>query len=95
MDIEGLGDKLVEQLVDEGIVSSLPGLYKLGVAKLSALERMADRSALNLLESLEKSKQTTLARFSVRAWDSPSRRGHGQGFGASVRLYGCLDGGYG
>ncbi|MCV2348221.1 NAD-dependent DNA ligase LigA [Paucibacter sp. Y2R2-4] len=63
MDIEGLGDKLVEQLVDEGIVSSLPGLYKLGVAKLSALERMADRSALNLLESLEKSKQTTLARF--------------------------------
>ena len=55
MDIEGL--------VDEGIVTSLPGLYKLGVAKLSALERMADRSALNLLESLEKSKQTTLARF--------------------------------
>jgi DNA ligase (NAD+) len=41
----------------------LPGLYKLGVAKLSALERMADRSALNLLDSLEKSKQTTLARF--------------------------------
>jgi len=63
MDIEGLGDKLVEQLVDEGIVSSLPGLYKLGVAKLSALDRMADRSALNLLESLERSKQTTLARF--------------------------------
>ncbi len=63
MDIEGLGDKLVDQLVDEGIVTSLPGLYKLGVAKLSALERMADRSALNLLESLEKSKQTTLARF--------------------------------
>ncbi|ALT77297.1 aromatic ring-opening dioxygenase LigA [Paucibacter sp. KCTC 42545] len=63
MDIEGLGDKLVEQLVDEGIVNSLPGLYKLGVGKLSALARMADRSALNLLESLEKSKQTTLARF--------------------------------
>ena len=63
MDIQGLGDKLVDQLVDEGIVTSLPGLYKLGVAKLSALERMADRSALNLLESLEKSKQTTLARF--------------------------------
>ncbi|MEL4178467.1 NAD-dependent DNA ligase LigA [Roseateles sp. PN1] len=63
MDIEGLGDKLVEQLVDEGIVNSLPGLYKLGVGKLSALARMADRSALNLLDSLEKSKQTTLARF--------------------------------
>ncbi|MCV2361171.1 NAD-dependent DNA ligase LigA [Paucibacter sp. TC2R-5] len=63
LDIEGLGDKLVDQLVDSGLVTSLPGLYKLGVAKLSALERMADRSALNLLDSLEKSKQTTLARF--------------------------------
>ncbi|MCV2368792.1 NAD-dependent DNA ligase LigA [Roseateles oligotrophus] len=63
LDIEGLGDRLVDQLVDEGLVTSLAGLYKLGVAKLSALERMADRSALNLLDSLEKSKQTTLARF--------------------------------
>ena len=63
MDIEGLGDKLVDQLVDGGIVTSLPGLYKLGVAKLTALERMGDRSALNLIEALEKSKHTTLARF--------------------------------
>jgi DNA ligase (NAD+) len=63
MDIEGLGDKLVEQLVDGGIVLSLPGLYTLGVAKLAALERMADKSAQNLIDSLEKSKCTTLARF--------------------------------
>ncbi len=63
MDIEGLGDKLVDQLVDGGIVTSLPGLYKLGVAKLTALERMGDRSALNLIDALEKSKHTTLARF--------------------------------
>ncbi|OWQ45407.1 DNA ligase (NAD(+)) LigA [Roseateles noduli] len=63
MDIEGLGDKLVDQLVDGGIVASLPGLYKLGVAKLTALERMGDRSALNLVDALEKSKHTTLARF--------------------------------
>ena len=63
MDIEGLGDKLVEQLVDAGIIRTLPELYKLGVAKLSALERMADRSALNLVAALEKSKQTTLSRF--------------------------------
>ncbi|MDH0866713.1 NAD-dependent DNA ligase LigA [Mitsuaria sp. GD03876] len=63
MDIEGLGDKLVDQLVDGGIVTSLPGLYKLGVAKLTALERMGDRSALNLVEALDKSKRTTLARF--------------------------------
>jgi DNA ligase (NAD+) len=63
MDIEGLGDKLVEQLVDAGIVRTLPELYRLGVAKLAALERMADRSAANLVAALEQSKQTTLPRF--------------------------------
>lgn len=63
MDIEGLGDKLVEQLVDAGIVLSLPGLYKLGVAKLAALDRMAEKSAQNIVDALEKSKTPTLARF--------------------------------
>jgi DNA ligase (NAD+) len=63
MDIEGLGDKLVDQLVDSGLIRTLPELYKLGVAKLAALERMADKSARNLVAGLEKSKQTTLARF--------------------------------
>jgi len=63
MDIEGLGDKLVEQLVDGGIVRTLPELYKLGVAKLAALERMADKSAANLVAALEGSKRTTLPRF--------------------------------
>ncbi|WP_271009605.1 NAD-dependent DNA ligase LigA [Paucibacter sp. B51] len=63
VDIEGLGDKLVDQLVDAGIVLSLPGLYKLGVAKLAALERMAEKSAQNIVDALEKSKRTTLARF--------------------------------
>ncbi|MBV8502839.1 MAG: NAD-dependent DNA ligase LigA [Paucibacter sp.] len=63
LDIEGLGDKLVDQLVDGGIVSSLPDLYKLGVAKLAALERMAEKSAQNIVDALEKSKNTTLARF--------------------------------
>ena len=63
MDIEGLGDKLVDQLVDAGIVRTLPELYKLGVAKLAALERMADKSAANLVAALDKSKQTTLPRF--------------------------------
>ena len=63
MDIEGLGDKLVDQLVDGGLVRTLPELYKLGVAKLSVLERMADRSAANLLGALEQSKHTTLPRF--------------------------------
>ena len=63
MDIEGLGDKLVDKLVHGGIVTSLPGLYKLGVAKLTALERMGEKSAQNLVDALEKSKHTTLARF--------------------------------
>lgn len=63
MDIEGLGDKLMEQLVDTGLVRSLPELYTLDVSKLAALERMAQKSALNLVQSLEQSKQTTLARF--------------------------------
>ena len=63
MDVEGLGDKLVDQLVDAGVVRTLPDLYKLGVANLAALERMAEKSAQNLIDGLEKSKQTTLARF--------------------------------
>jgi DNA ligase (NAD+) len=63
MDIEGLGDKLVDQLVDAGLIRTLPELYTLGIAKLTALERMGDKSAVNLVAALEKSKRTTLARF--------------------------------
>jgi DNA ligase (NAD+) len=63
MDIEGLGDKLVEQLVDEGLIRTLPELYTLGVAKLAALERMADKSAANVVAALDNSKRTTLLRF--------------------------------
>jgi DNA ligase (NAD+) len=63
MDIEGLGDKLVDQLVQSHLVRTLPDLYTLGLAKLSALERMGEKSAHNLLAGLEKSKRTTLGRF--------------------------------
>jgi DNA ligase (NAD+) len=63
MDIEGLGDKLVDQLVDEHIIRSLPDLYRLDAATLAALERMAEKSAQNIVAALEKSKHTTLARF--------------------------------
>lgn len=63
VDIEGLGDKLVEQLVDAGLIKTLPDLYKLGFTALAALERMAEKSAQNVLDSLEKSKHTTLPRF--------------------------------
>lgn len=63
LDIEGLGDKVVEQLVDQHVVASLPDLYKLGVAKLAALERMGEKSATNLILAIKASKHTTLARF--------------------------------
>jgi DNA ligase (NAD+) len=63
MDIEGLGDKLVDQLVDSGLIRTLPELYTLGVAKLTALERLGEKSAANLVAGLEKSKQTSFARF--------------------------------
>ncbi|HEB55448.1 MAG TPA: NAD-dependent DNA ligase LigA [Gammaproteobacteria bacterium] len=63
MDIEGLGDKLVEQLVDSGLVHDPADLYTLTEAQLSGLERMAKKSAQNILAALEKSRNTTLARF--------------------------------
>jgi DNA ligase (NAD+) len=63
MDVEGLGDKLVDQLVDSGLIRTLPELYTLGVAKLSALDRMGGKSAANLVAGLDKSRQTTLPRF--------------------------------
>ncbi|WP_018229357.1 NAD-dependent DNA ligase LigA [Methyloversatilis universalis] len=63
MDVEGLGDRLVEQLVDSGLIRTLPDLYRLGVLKLAELDRMAEKSAENLVASLEKSKRTTLGRF--------------------------------
>ena len=63
MDIEGLGDKLVEQMVDEGLVNDVSDLYHLEKDTLAGLERMGDKSAENLVNSLEKSKSTGLARF--------------------------------
>lgn len=63
MDIEGLGGKLVDQLVDGQVVRVLPDLYRLGLTALSALDRMAEKSANNVLAALEKSKSTTLQRF--------------------------------
>jgi len=63
VEVEGLGDKLVEQLVDAGIVNTLPDLYRLGLSALASLDRMADKSAQNIIGALEKSKQTTLSRF--------------------------------
>ncbi|TDR20428.1 NAD-dependent DNA ligase LigA [Marinicella litoralis] len=63
MDIDGLGDKLVEQLVDAGLISNPADLYHLTEAQVAGLARMAQKSAENLLAGINKSKQTTLARF--------------------------------
>jgi len=63
MDIDGLGDKLVEQLSDAGMLSSMADLYTLTVEQLEELPRMAKKSATNLVASLEESKTTTLGRF--------------------------------
>lgn len=63
MNIDGLGDKLVEQLVDEGLIHTIADLYHLDVEHLIQLDRMAEKSAKNLVASVDKSKNTTLSRF--------------------------------
>ncbi len=63
MDIDGLGDKIVRQLFDKGLVRGPADLYHLSKEQLASLERLADKSAGNLMDALEKSKHTTLARF--------------------------------
>jgi len=63
LDIEGLGAKLVDQLVDAGLVGDAADLYRLTASQLAGLERMGEKSAAKIIEALERSKETTLARF--------------------------------
>ena len=63
IDIEGFGDKLVEQLVDSNLANNLADIYRLDFRVLANLDRMAEKSAKNIIDALEKSKKTTLARF--------------------------------
>ncbi|MBI3369660.1 MAG: NAD-dependent DNA ligase LigA, partial [Burkholderiales bacterium] len=90
MDVEGLGDKLVDQLVDGGLIRTLPELYTLGLAKLTALERMGEKSAQNLVEGLGNSKQTTLPRFlyalGIRHVGETTAKDLARHFGAIDRL---------
>jgi DNA ligase (NAD+) len=65
LDVEGLGAKLIEQLVERGVVTRLSDLFRLGAGTLEGLERMGEKSAQNLVAGLEKAKRTTLARFLV------------------------------
>jgi len=63
MDIDGLGDKLVEQMVDEGLISELADLFHLDAERIADMERMGDKSAKNLIAAIEQAKQTSLPRF--------------------------------
>ena len=63
MDIEGMGEKIIEQMVDKGLVADAGDLYRLQKEQVAALDRMADKSAQNLIDAIEKSKTTTLPRF--------------------------------
>ena len=68
MDIEGLGDKLVEQLADEGMIENVADIFALGrdalgIEQLASLERMGNKSAENLIAAIDNAKQTTLPRF--------------------------------
>ncbi|WVN40900.1 NAD-dependent DNA ligase LigA [beta proteobacterium MWH-UniP1] len=63
MDIEGLGEKIVDQLVDQSLVTTLADLYRLDLPTLAGLERMADKSAQNLIDQINRSRQASLARF--------------------------------
>jgi DNA ligase (NAD+) len=63
LDIDGLGDKIIDQLVEQQLVSTPADLFKLGFGMLAALERFADKSAQNLIDSLNHAKATTLPRF--------------------------------
>ena len=63
MDIDGLGDKLVEQLADAGLIETVADLYTLNAEQLQSLPRLGEKSATNLIKAIDKSRQTTLARF--------------------------------
>ena len=95
MDIEGLGDKLVEQLVDSDIVRTPADLYRMGLMALVNLDRMAEKSATNLLAAIEKSKQTTLARLiyalGIRNVGETTAKDLARHFGSLDRLIAASD----
>ena len=90
MDVEGLGERLVDQLVDSGMVETPADVYSLNVGQLAGLERMGEKSAENLVDALEKSKHTTLERFvyalGVRNVGESTARDLARHFGSLERL---------
>jgi DNA ligase (NAD+) len=96
MDIEGLGDKLVDQLVDAQVVRVLPDLYRLGLSSLAALDRMAEKSAQNVLAALKNPRAPRCSAFCLAwafaMWANP-RPGSGQAFRQARRHHGRQRGG--
>lgn len=95
LDIDGLGDKLVEQLVDEGLIQSAADLFTLDQAQLAGLPRMGEKSARKLLNALEASKHTTLARFiyglGIREVGETTARTLAQHFGSLEAIMSASD----
>ncbi|MGE5337424.1 MAG: NAD-dependent DNA ligase LigA [Gemmatimonadota bacterium] len=90
LDIEGLGDRLVEQLIDTGMIRSPADLFKLGLTSLAGLERMAEKSAANVLAAIDKARRTTLERFvfalGIRHVGESTARDLARHFGSLDRL---------
>ena len=90
MDVDGLGDKLIDQLVDRQVIDSVDELYSLQLEQLAGMERMAEKSAQNVLDALEASKQTTLPRFlyalGIREVGETTARSLAQHFGSLESL---------
>ena len=95
MDIEGLGDKIIDQLVDVELVATPADLYHLTLEQLSGLERMAEKSAQNILDALATSKKTTLARFlyslGIREVGEATAKNLAQHFGELQPIYSATD----
>ena len=85
LDIEGLGDKLVEQLVDADLVRTPADLFRLDLGTLERLERMGRKSAENILEALDRARSTDAGALRLRARHPPRRRVHGARPGAPLR----------
>ena len=91
LDIDGLGDKLVEQMVELEMIQSVGDLYHLDLSQLSSLERMAEKSATNLLASLEASKSTTLSSLYLCTGHTRSRAGNSRIACRVFQKYQCID----
>jgi DNA ligase (NAD+) len=90
LDIEGLGEKVVDQLVDRGLVKTAADIYDLDLERVASLDRMGEKSAGNLLAAIEKSKQTTFARFvyalGIRNVGEQTAKDLARHFGSLARL---------